>query len=602
MGKGTEQKREKRNGAICFYATGLAGIMALLFAAAFYWNCRLERLESAREAAQSSAAILAAGLDGYLAASGAGPEEWDKWLAGYGDLGDGVVVADGTDSIVFSSGDGLEEAALELLGTEKNGRKVRGGNDGHVAALEESRLSEYRFVVFCGPSRRGDGIDFPSLLPLGMALAMGIACAAACGLRRYVRKLEESSVLQSSVLQKQDAFQKLLELQMIRGETIPVSGETEFLEQYVLADGRLYAVAVVVLEPADEERQEEMEELAVCEKILAAMPEELRELACLPPVCGFCSITAVLSGEDEVTLAGRVRAYYEGMRTAAAAVSGQRILAGVSAWKRDPARFHEAYRESVDAIVNSEEKERSKAFAPDLSGCFILQPGLEFSNTLYDAVYEERLRTGIRNMEREQCCSAAEDFVRYLAREGYSQDRLLLYILRFANALFLAAQQLNVDLKPLYPEGLHRVYEELLEVPEPGRVKRYMVKRLIDPILEARGRLLERKSYFMLEEIEDLIRARRGNLSIQECAELLDVHPTYIWKLIKAENGKTFSDFLERYKLDEAKRLLTETDMTVAEISAELNYTNAQNFIRFFSKNTGVTPGKYRKQSLEEKL
>lgn len=61
------------------------------------------------------------------------------------------------------------------------------------------------------------------------------------------------------------------------------------------------------------------------------------------------------------------------------------------------------------------------------------------------------------------------------------------------------------------------------------------------------------------------------------------------------EKGKSFSDYLEEYKIEEAKRLLLQTGMTVAEIATELNYTNAQNFIRFFSKSTGVTPGKFRK-------
>lgn len=61
------------------------------------------------------------------------------------------------------------------------------------------------------------------------------------------------------------------------------------------------------------------------------------------------------------------------------------------------------------------------------------------------------------------------------------------------------------------------------------------------------------------------------------------------------EKGKSFMDYLEEYKINEAKRLLLQTDKTVAEIAQELNYTNAQNFIRFFSKSTGVTPGKFRK-------
>ena len=102
-------------------------------------------------------------------------------------------------------------------------------------------------------------------------------------------------------------------------------------------------------------------------------------------------------------------------------------------------------------------------------------------------------------------------------------------------------------------------------------------------------------NYDTLEEIEKLIAEKNGNLSLTECAEVLGVHPTYIWKVLKMERGKSFSDYIEEYKLEEAKRLLLESDLTVAEIAERLNYTNAQNFIRFFSKSTGVTPGKFRK-------
>ena len=118
---------------------------------------------------------------------------------------------------------------------------------------------------------------------------------------------------------------------------------------------------------------------------------------------------------------------------------------------------------------------------------------------------------------------------------------------------------------------------------------------MIDPILEIRGELLNQKSYAMLEDIEKMIAERKGDISLTECAEALQVHPTYIWKILKMDKGRSFSDYLEEYKLEEAKRLLLNTTMSVAEIASELNYTNAQNFIRFFSKSMGVTPGKFRK-------
>ncbi|MBR6358191.1 MAG: helix-turn-helix transcriptional regulator, partial [Lachnospiraceae bacterium] len=82
---------------------------------------------------------------------------------------------------------------------------------------------------------------------------------------------------------------------------------------------------------------------------------------------------------------------------------------------------------------------------------------------------------------------------------------------------------------------------------------------------------------------------------LAECAEKLNVHQTYIWKIMKMEKGMSFTEYTGKYKTDEAKKLLLRTDMTVQEIATALNYSNAQNFIRFFSKVTGVTPGKFRK-------
>ena len=98
-----------------------------------------------------------------------------------------------------------------------------------------------------------------------------------------------------------------------------------------------------------------------------------------------------------------------------------------------------------------------------------------------------------------------------------------------------------------------------------------------------------------MEQIRRLNEERKGDITMAECAEALDYHPTYIWKILKMETDKSFSDYLEEYKIDYAKKLLKETDKTVAEIASELNYTNAQNFIRFFNRVVGMTPGKYRR-------
>ncbi|MGV2787726.1 helix-turn-helix domain-containing protein, partial [Clostridium perfringens] len=60
------------------------------------------------------------------------------------------------------------------------------------------------------------------------------------------------------------------------------------------------------------------------------------------------------------------------------------------------------------------------------------------------------------------------------------------------------------------------------------------------------------------------------------------------------EQGISFSEYLQQYRFEKAKRWLIETDMKIGEIAEKLTYTNPQNFIRFFRKMENITPGQYR--------
>lgn len=98
-------------------------------------------------------------------------------------------------------------------------------------------------------------------------------------------------------------------------------------------------------------------------------------------------------------------------------------------------------------------------------------------------------------------------------------------------------------------------------------------------------------------QIAGLIHKRKGNITLEECAGELNYHPSYIWKILKKQNT-TFTVLVNQEKLALAMEYLEQTGASVAEISEALNYSNPQNFIRFFNKYSGMTPGEYRKTHL----
>lgn len=65
--------------------------------------------------------------------------------------------------------------------------------------------------------------------------------------------------------------------------------------------------------------------------------------------------------------------------------------------------------------------------------------------------------------------------------------------------------------------------------------------------------------------------------------------------LFKEYTGSNFVNYLKGIRMEEAKRLLAETDMRIIEISAKIGYENEKHFMKIFKASCGVSPSEYRK-------
>jgi len=86
----------------------------------------------------------------------------------------------------------------------------------------------------------------------------------------------------------------------------------------------------------------------------------------------------------------------------------------------------------------------------------------------------------------------------------------------------------------------------------------------------------------------------------KEYADLLYVTPNHLNALCRDLVGKTAGDLIRDRVLLEAKRLLTNADISVAEIAYDLNFQDNSYFSRFFKKNVGLTPEEFRKQFIQQ--
>lgn len=85
-----------------------------------------------------------------------------------------------------------------------------------------------------------------------------------------------------------------------------------------------------------------------------------------------------------------------------------------------------------------------------------------------------------------------------------------------------------------------------------------------------------------------------GNLSLVMIADHFGLTPQYLSAFYKKYSQTNLSDYIAEYRVERAKAMLAERELTVGEISRRVGYSNHIGFGRVFKKLEGITPGQYR--------
>lgn len=86
----------------------------------------------------------------------------------------------------------------------------------------------------------------------------------------------------------------------------------------------------------------------------------------------------------------------------------------------------------------------------------------------------------------------------------------------------------------------------------------------------------------------------KGIPSIGEIAGKMGVSQRYLSDTLKKETGKTTTEHLQMYLIDEAKNILLNPGKSISEVAYQLGFEYPQYFSRIFKKREGISPTDYR--------
>lgn len=256
-------------------------------------------------------------------------------------------------------------------------------------------------------------------------------------------------------------------------------------------------------------------------------------------------------------------------------------------------RMYHGYEHMIEAAAEAESALRRIYY----EGCGNSYHYVQEASSMSEASYEEGLRPDLDNLlsvfelgDVARSKAVAEKLVEAFKARRPSKEL-------FAKLLYSLRTRLSV-IETKDSEKLGSMPEEYALYLKYATAD-YLSRHVVGSIIEAAERIRSRrtgKSARVIEGAKAFIQSRyTESISLKDVASFVNLNPNYFSEFFKNETGRNFVDFLIETRLEEAKRLLSETDTKVYEIATRVGYEDVASFNRAFKRVMGISPLEYRK-------
>lgn len=401
--------------------------------------------------------------------------------------------------------------------------------------------------------------------------------------------------LQQMVKNQQAMLVEQFMIRMIRGESTKENIESG-IEQFQLKKMRCYhLIAAICMRDNETDQDSELENEALSMVIVKKMPAQICENLISPPFSQNDVILLLVGGETKEELEDRTLLIHKNLTSYIEKDYGYTITSGVSQIFTRLKYLRFAYNECTEALRNT-------AVGNNEDAITYYENFARNDNIMigYDFAIETSLISAVNSGMSEEAAWMVDKFVNSLNNRGIIHHDRNYYLHRVMVSVLSVLSDAGLSPNQVFSERTDDIFLQLGHIYESDKLKHYMNSHIVQPALEALKQFRYNASSDIMKNVMDIIRETRGDITLSECAQRLNYHQSYIWKVLKAEKNMTFTDLVTKEKLEVAKQMLLKTRLSVAEIAEQLNYSNTQNFIRFFSKYLETTPGKFRKENIDE--
>ena len=189
--------------------------------------------------------------------------------------------------------------------------------------------------------------------------------------------------------------------------------------------------------------------------------------------------------------------------------------------------------------------------------------------------------------------SAAEHIITIIGQEQFD----MLYNQISITLTPEASEQMNQIMKLIEHEWSH--YDTYSDTIIESLTVQFFVTALRGQSVSPQMDTLLKKQHLSLIDAIHYVQCHYANdPSLKETAKAVHISDAYLSRLFTSQLDTTYSSFLTEIKISHAMELLLNTNLTIAEITAQCGYSNSNYFSDAFKKVIGLSPLQYRKTNL----
>ena len=123
----------------------------------------------------------------------------------------------------------------------------------------------------------------------------------------------------------------------------------------------------------------------------------------------------------------------------------------------------------------------------------------------------------------------------------------------------------------------------------------YSICAEFDDTAEYKEKKIESKG-LLIRIFEFIEKNHAKQCDLRTLSNQISYHEVYLSRYFKQHTGLTFSDYVNRYRINESTYILKKTQKKILEVALDCGFTSLRSFNRNFKAIIGLTPNEYRAQ------